>query len=311
MQGGKSSTERLKCALAIDVGGTSVKYALVDLSGKIIYNYPKSRPINSKGKREEILEGFISVLRELFNKADDKSITTLGISCGVPGPFDYNRGISLIKGLDKYNAIYGVNLKVEFRKRLGLLEDYPVLFEEDSSVFLRGEAWFGSAKNYRNIIGVTLGTGFGSAFMKNGKIVREGAGVPPLAWIGGLPYGDGLFDDYASKRGIERIFNKMCNRKLTVKNIAAEARAGNTCAKEVFKEIGKLIGSFLKPMVYDFKADCVVMGGQISNAFDLLEPSLKNELCKDERKPVVLKAKNLNESPLLGAAKLLFETLYN
>ncbi len=311
MQGSQSSTERIKCALAVDVGGTSIKYALVDSRGQIIDNYPKSKLVNSKGNHKEILGSFIAVFREMFSYANESSLEILGISCGVPGPFDYKRGISLIKGLDKYNAIYGINLKEAFRNRLNLSRNFPILFEEDSSVFLRGEAWFGAAKNYSNIIGITLGTGFGSAFMRKGKIVRSGPGVPPLAWIGGLPYKDKLFDDYASKRGIEFLYKKNCSEKLGVKEIAIKAKMGNTCAMEVFVKIGKLIGSFLKTIVEEFGADCIIMGGQISNAFDLFENSLKKELCKDKRKLSVLKAKNINESSLLGAARLLFDTISN
>jgi glucokinase len=310
VQDSKSSPERVKCALAVDVGGTSIKYSLINIQGQIIDGFPRSKHINSKGDREEILESFELILREMFESADKRSLETIGISCGVPGPFDYDRGISLIKGLDKYNAIYGVNLKDEFRRRLVLSDNFPILFEEDSSVFLRGEAWSGAAVNYRNIIGITLGTGFGSAFMKNGKIVKEGPGVPPLAWIGGLPYGDGLFDDYASKRGFEKTYEEMCNGKISVRNIAIEARAGNICARKVFEKIGRLIGSFIKPIVYEFRADCVVMGGQISNAFDLLEYSLRNELCNNKREPAVIKAKNIDKSPLIGAAKHLFEIIF-
>lgn len=311
MQGCKSANERINCALAVDVGGTSIKYALVNSKGQIIDNYPKSKPVNSKGNRKEILESFIAVFREMFEDANDRSMKPLGISCGIPGPFDYKRGISLIKGLDKYNAIYGVNLREEFRNRLNLTKNFPVLFEEDSAVFLRGEAWFGAAKNCKNIIGITLGTGFGSAFMKKRKIVRSGSGVPPMAWIGGLPYKDKLFDDYASKRGIEETYKKMCNKTLGVKEIAIEARTGKACAKEVFEKIGELIGSFMRSIVLEFNADCIVLGGQISNAFDLFGNSLKKELCKDKRELFVLKANNLNESSLLGAARLLFDTLRN
>ncbi|TYB94753.1 MAG: ROK family protein [Kosmotoga sp.] len=311
MQGCESSTKRVKCALAVDVGGTSLKYALVDLRGQITGSYPKSRSINSKGDCEEILKSFIDVFREMFKDANNESMKPLGISCGVPGPFDYKRGISLIKGLDKYNAIYGVNLKNEFRNRLNLSKNFPVLFEEDSAVFLRGEAWFGAAKNYNNIIGITLGTGFGSAFMRNRKIVRSGPGVPPLAWIGGIPYGEGIFDDYASKRGIEKNYEKMCNKNLGVKEIAIEARSGNHCAKEVFENLGELIGSFTRPIVSDFDADCVLMGGQISNAFDLFEHSLKKELFQSKKDLAIHKASDLDRSPILGAASLLFDTICN
>lgn len=311
MQGCESSTKRVKCALVVDVGGTSLKYALVDLRGQITGSYPKSRSINSKGDREEILKSFIDVFREMFEHARNESMKPLGISCGVPGPFDYERGISLIKGLDKYSEIYGVNLKNEFRNRLNLSKKFPVLFEEDSAVFLRGEAMFGAAKNYNNIIGITLGTGFGSAFMKKGRIVRSGPGIPPLAWIGGIPYGEGIFDDYASKRGIEKIYKKMCNKNLGVKEIAIEARSGNYCAKEVFENLGELIGSFMRPIVSDFDADCLLMGGQISNAFDLFEHSLKKELFKSKKDLDIRKASDLDRSPILGAASLLFETMCN
>jgi len=70
----------------------------------------------------------------------------VGIGIGMCGPLDLDEGIALIQGVDKYESIYGMNLKIELRKRLGLSLDYPIHFEYDSWAFARGEAWLGAGQ---------------------------------------------------------------------------------------------------------------------------------------------------------------------
>ena len=69
------------------------------------------------------------------------------------------KGISPIKYDD-------LNLKEEFKSRLQLTDNFPILFENDAWSFVRGEAWMGAARGYSRIIGITLGTGMGSGFLR-------------------------------------------------------------------------------------------------------------------------------------------------
>jgi glucokinase len=96
----------------------------------------------------------------------------LGVAFGFPGPFDYEAGICLIEGVEKYGALYGVNIRDAIRTRLDL-GDLPILFRNDAEAAVVGETRYGAGRNYPRVIGVTLGTGCGSAFLVDGVLTLD------------------------------------------------------------------------------------------------------------------------------------------
>ena len=159
--------------IALDVGGTSVKSALVAQGGYVI-GEPAITPINSSGEAESILSTFAQIIRTHLRESHSSHL--IGVALGFPGPFDYTAGICLIEGVEKYGAIYGVNMRAALRARLDL-GDLPILFRNDAEAAVVGEARYGAGRDYRRLIGVTLGTGCGSAFMIDGVPVTSGQGV--------------------------------------------------------------------------------------------------------------------------------------
>lgn len=101
--------------LCLDVGGTQIKAGAVDRegnpAGELLYF-----PVRAKEEREELLHHFVSVLEEIRIPGDK----TAGVRLAFPGPFDYERGICLMQGLDKYDRLCKVNLRQEFTERLGM-----------------------------------------------------------------------------------------------------------------------------------------------------------------------------------------------
>lgn len=298
-----------KYALALDVGGTSIKSAIVSNEGEIVQGSYSPTAIDSKGSSSAIIGTFSKVIDESFKLARSSNIEIAGIGIGMPGPFDYENGISYIQGVDKYEAIYGFNLREEFQRRIGLVDDFPILFENDAWAFVRGEAWLGAGKGFQRIIGLTLGTGLGSGFMVDDEIVASGTGIPPLAWIGGLPWGDGIVDDRISRRGIIARYQELCHEKfdqVDVKEIAERAEGGDIHALVVFRETGAILGQVLKPVAQSFQADCIIIGGKIGNSYHLLESALKDE----SQLPIKMtRAKNIEQSALSGASRFLFKQL--
>src|SRR5690606_9885973 len=124
-----------------------------------------------------------------------------GIGIAMPGPFDYVNGISLIKGLGKYEALYGMNIKGELKARMMLPQDVPVIFANDAVCFARGEYSYGSALGYRRVVALTLGTGLGAAFLEDGRRVDKGPEVPDGGVLYNIPYGNGIAEDCFSTRG--------------------------------------------------------------------------------------------------------------
>lgn len=305
---GKASKE--KCALALDVGGTFLKSAVITSNGLLLKKTFQKTPIDSQGSAETIVGNFIKMLKSVLDAAEELGLEVVGIGIGMPGPFDYDKGVSLMK--HKFAAIYGLNLKREFVQRLDLEEDFLIRFEVDAWAFLRGEAWRGAAQGYDRSVGLTLGTGLGSAFMVKDEMVVEGSGVPPHAWVGGLPYDDGIVEDKISRRGIITRYKELVGNTYSesedVKEIALKGlKHRDKNSLQVFSELGFTLAQILKPLLSDFRAECLVFGGQISKSFPLFEAPLKSQLKTVSSLKKITRARFIDLSALYGAAKIVFQ----
>lgn len=261
----------------MDMGGTSLKSAILNQEGKILNHSFSKDKINENGSLEEIIKNMSHILRKKLNQV--KNFGELaGLGFSVPGPFDYERGISLM--MHKYRSIYNINLKEEIIKSLELPHYLPVLFEEDSIAFLKGEAYNGNAVSANRIIGLTLGKGLGSAFMVKGKIVKDSALLPANGELWCLPHHDGIIEDNISRRGIIKIYKRISRDliKRDVKDIASQAKSGDPDALQTFKEFGEDMGCLLKPHIKRFRGEVIVIGGQIAKGFDLFAESLTKAL---------------------------------
>ncbi len=154
----------------VDIGGTHVTVCLVDVSkGELLLNTRSRIGIDPTMSKDEVIEAWAGVIRESLKKAT-MSLGKIGIA--MPGPFDYEKGISYIKGLHKYESLYGENVKVLLGAAL-YIEPDDILMINDASAFLLGEQSMGAGKNYKNLVGITLGTGLGSAAYYN-SCLEEG-----------------------------------------------------------------------------------------------------------------------------------------
>jgi len=298
-----------KCALALDVGGTFLKSAVITSKGLLLEKTFRKTSIDSQGSAETIVGTFTRVLKVALQMAEEFGFRVVGIGIGMPGPFDYGEGISLMK--HKYASIYGLNVKREFIQRLDLEEDFLVRFENDAWTFLRGEAWRGAAHGYNRIVGLTLGTGLGSAFMVDDEIMIEGPGVPPHAWVGALPYDDRIVEDKISRRGIITRYQELAGNSFSenedVKEIALKGlQHRDKNSLQVFSEIGSTLARILKPLLSDFRAECLVFGGQISKSFSLFETPLRKQLKTVPSLKKITRAHSIDLSALYGAAKIVF-----
>lgn len=280
--------------IALDVGGTSVKSGVIASSGQVFD--ASETPIESQSSADLIFETFGAIIHHHLSQMPDGRIA--GVAFAFPGPFDYLNGISQIRGLAKYEAIYGLNVADALRLRLGR-PDLPMRFRNDAEAAIVGEALYGAGVGYRRLIGITLGTGFGSAFLVNGVPVIAGQGVPPNGWFNPLPYHDGLADDWFSIRGFTR---RLRQQHVNVENLAAAAHLayqGHAVIAQVYVEMGSELGAFLQPFVTAFEAEAVIVLGGIARAFDLFQPAMNQQLS------VATLSGTLDiKAALLGAAQL-------
>jgi glucokinase len=292
--GTRTPSERV---IALDVGGTSVKSALVAPGGQVIER-PSITIIDSSGEADSILTTFAQIIRAHLGESQTSDL--IGVALGFPGPFDYAAGICLIQGVEKYGAIYGLNMRDALRARLDL-GDLPILFRNDAEAAVVGEARYGAGQDYRRLIGVTLGTGCGSAFLVDGIPVTSGPGVPPNGWLYPVLFRGLRADDVFSRRGLEARLRAESVAERNVKDAAEAARAGDAGARQVFETFGADLGTFLNSFAVAFAADVVLVLGRIAGAMDLFGPPLRQALSvhalPGERGP---------DAALLGAADLLY-----
>ena len=283
--------------IALDVGGSSVKSGIVDTAYQV-YGW-RTDPIDSQADAETIIGTLEHIIR--LHMAAVGQHNCRGIAFGFPGPADYEAGIVRIHGLQKYESIYGMNIRTVLAGRLAFPVE-SILLRNDAEAAAVGEARLGAGKDYRRVIGITLGTGLGSSHLIDGRPQERGPGVPVEGWLGAVPYRGELADDWFSTRGLLRRLESVAGSASGgVASLSEQARAGDVALAAAFAEFGTDLGDFLRPYVDEFEAGAVVALGGITAAMDLFGPSLRSALSV----PVLLGELGA-DAPLVGAADLIY-----
>jgi len=278
--------------LAFDVGGTFIKAGAVGPGFAVIEHTVAEYESKSNGTEDEILNHFIAIIKELIGKVNGGTEirkTIQGIGFAFPGPFDYDRGISYIRGLNKFEALYNVPIGQRLRSMIrndpmlsmAIDSNSPVVFENDAALFALGEAADGGAAKAERAVCLTIGTGLGSAFLEHGRLVKHRPDVPEQGWLYDMPYRDGIADDYVSRRGILNLAGSMgigTGNGRDVKELAAAAFAGDDKARELFRRFGAQMGDILAEPLRKFQPEVVVLGGQIAKSSALFVPAFTEKL---------------------------------
>lgn len=277
--------------LMMDVGGTGIKTGIFNQEGELLGEI-ESFPARSRESKEIIFSNFASIIEQMGGKLPGKEDTFQGIGMAFPGPFDYEQGISLMKGLDKYDEIYGYRLPEEIQKRIKkkslLSEDgCRFLFLHDVEAFALGESRFGSASDLNRLFCLCIGTGAGSAFVENGAAVKQGKGVPQNGWIYDTPFKDSIIDDYVSVRGLRKQAEGCFLKIPDGAGLYCLALDGDERAKEVFKSFGRDVLQAITPFLREFGPDALILGGQISKSFSFFGEDLEC-FCNEQGIRIVL-----------------------
>lgn len=297
-------------AIGADIGGSHISCAVIDLESKsIVAGTLASEEVNNKAEASDIIDRWATAIsRSLAHIAVDE---LAGIGFAMPGPFDYEKGIALFTAQnDKFEKLYGINVVEELRKQLNISTDSGIRFMNDATAFAVGEAWFGKGKDCNRTLSITLGTGFGSAFVADGIPVVEGDQVPEMGCVWHLPYKGVIADDNFSTRWCIKRYKELSGVEVNgVKPIADEAE-NNGVAKQVFVEFGSNLGEFLAPWMSKFGAEALIIGGNISKAYrhfgQYLEEGLKTNGCQT----AVHQSELMEDAALVGSARLFDEDFW-
>jgi len=291
-------------AIGTDIGGSHISCAAIDLvSGKIIRNTLTERSVDNQAQANTIIGTWTQALSAVLGKVPLENVK--GIGFAMPGPFDYVKGISYIRGVAKYENLYGINITDAISNSLNVKDGFLIRFMNDASSFAVGEAWAGSAANFNRSLSITLGTGFGSAFIRNRIPIVDGPEVPKLGCIYHLPFKEGIADDYFSTRGLLSRYKKLTGKELDgVKELAALAGT-EKAVTDLFIDFGENTGLFLAPWLNKFKAEILVIGGNISHAYNLFGDAFEIRLKKENCFCKVAISKLKEDAALLGSGYLL------
>jgi len=298
-----------KFAIGVDVGGSHVSCAACDINEqKYLPETLSENDLDNQDPKEIILSIWAKTIQNTIQKVGIENLQ--GIGFAMPGPFDYANGVALFKGNNKkYESLYGVNVPFELQKLLHLPENFPIRFINDATAFAIGEDWIGKTAGSKRSLAITLGTGFGSAFLADRLPVVSGDEVPESGCVWHLPFENGNADDYFSTRGfLNRYFDKTGTQLPGVKELADKA-AIDPIAQELFDDFGYKLAMFLHPWMERFRVEVLVMGGNISLAYALFGDAMKNYL-STHGSHVKIEISELKESAAMIGSSVLIDNLY-
>jgi glucokinase len=288
---------------ALEVGGTHVTAAVVDLAtGQVLTATRNRRPLDSGGPATDVIQTLLAVAAPVAAAGRN---ATLGVA--IPGPFDYARGIGRFEGVAKFASLSGLDVGAALRAGLdGMVA--RIAFLNDADAFVLGEWAWGAAVGHRRAVGVTLGTGIGSGFLDEGRVVVDGPLVPPDGSVHLLSIDGQPLEETVSRRALlrrARLAIEGLPSDADVLDVARSARAGDPRARRVFDDALSVLGAALAPWLVRFEASVLVVGGSMAGSWDLVRPPLVAALRRAGPALAglaVRRAAHPEDSALIGAA---------
>jgi glucokinase len=281
----------------LEVGGTHVSAALVDRSSWELVAASTRFALNPAGTADEFVATFVH--------AADTVGASPAVVWGVamPDPFDYVNGIALFEGVGKFEALYGVDLRATLVSRAAA-RPAGVAFINDADAFTLGEWLNGAATGATRCAGITLGTGVGSGWVADGRVIDSGPDVPPGGRAHRLTVDGRPLEDVMSRRAIRRAYAEAAGTDtgIDVAEICERARGGETVAASVLAYALRTLGTTLAGPISRFGADVVVFGGSMAGSWDVLEAPFVEGFSTVAAPPRLVVAADADRAPLLGAA---------
>ncbi|HEV7745506.1 MAG TPA: ROK family protein [Pyrinomonadaceae bacterium] len=316
------SDAKSEFVFAADLGGTHLRVALVDRNGKLYCRQMQSTP--QAEKPTEIVRALIDAVHACESSASEQGGAITAVSVVVPGTVNVADGV-VVKA-PNVPCLDGFRLAAALESEL----EWPVILENDANAAAIGELWRGAGQGYRTLICVTLGTGVGGGIILDGKLWRgvDGSaaeighiGVDPFAGVPCTCGSRGCLEVYASATAIVRMTREARPRypnsilhnteDLTSQKVYQAGKEGDELAIEVFRRMGVYLGIGLASLINVLNPEIVVIGGGLSNGWDLFEKHMHQQVLErafpiPARRVKIVRAQCGDDAGLLGAAKLAF-----
>lgn len=275
--------------IAADIGGSHITSATVNIATwEILADSICREPIDSSQDATTIFNAWSNCIRAT-QKQTPTQVERLGIA--APGPFDYEQGISLMQNQDKYDALYNLNVAEGMKAFLG--ENMSFRFINDAAAFLQGEVYAAELKDEAAALGITLGTGLGSAVWRRGEKAFDAA-----LWC--APYKDSIFEEFLVTRWFVKRFEELSGVKESGFRTILEKHSETEAFKTLLNEYCASLHDFLT--FFAAKHDCkrFIIGGNIANAWDIIKVHHGNHFSEFE----ISTGQYAEKAAIIGAASL-------
>jgi glucokinase len=306
-------------AVAIDLGGTQVRAALVDAQGNIL----KRTAAATKAQEGPavIVEQIVDAADEVMADTESKSIIGIGVSS--PGPLDTDAGVAIL--LPNFKDFVNFPLRAALQDKFA----HRVILENDGIAAAIGEWKYGAGKGLRSLVYITVSTGIGGGVIVDGHVLHGRMGMG--GHIGHMtidPHGPkcncgntGCWERYAAgpffaaraREKAESTPQSTLHRlgaSLQPQNVFEAAHNGDELAIALVNEEAFLLGAGITSLLYLYSPEMIVIGGGLSNALGQLLPGIQayiadNAMSSFKDVPIVRAALGGN-SGLVGAVAPLF-----
>lgn len=294
-------------SIGVDIGGTHVTCAAVDLRSGEMLGATRSRVVCDHASAPEVIfQRWAEALNGALTQVDGAQLA--GIGFAIPGPFEYRNGISRMQ--HKFKSLYGVHIPTALNELLPPEAALPMRFVNDATAFAIGEAWRGEGYGFRKVVVITLGTGFGSAFVEDGAPVVTGGQVPREGCLWHLPFRDGIADEYFSTRWFERAYRQHTGASISGVKALMERAGADAFVHGLFAQFGRNLAECLAPWLRLFGAEVLVIGGNIAHALPLFGADFQAGLQSADVSVKTAPSKLGEDAALLGSARLFDEAFW-
>ena len=285
--------------LAIDIGGTMIKYGLVSSDGEIL-STDKIETEAEKG-----LENILNKIDNIFKRYKENN--PVGIAVSGTGQINGIIG-KVIGGNPIIPNWIGTNLVKILEKKYNL----PAVLENDVNCVALGEKWIGAGKNLKNFICLTIGTGIGGGIILNNQLFRGENFV--AREFGHILIKKGEFEQFASTTALIRLVKERTGKILNGKEIFDLEKKEIVEYQEVISEWIENLTDGLSSIIYCFNPANIILGGGVIGQGEPLINRIKNSLFKKigsqfKEKLNIIQAKLGNNAGMIGASYLLLEKI--
>ena len=287
--------------IGIDLGATKIESVLLENNGLELHRNRIDSPKDYKKTINDITN-IVNKIEKKFNKS---------FNVGICHPGSTNLETGFIQ--NSFNSPW-LNNKA-FSKDISKSLNRDVYCENDANCFALSEAFDGSAKNFKTVFGIILGSGCGGGFIINKKIL-----IGPNSFTGewghipiGKPDSKSNIEEYISGKGLERQYYSKLKENLTAKEIFENSRNNLKDCNKIVDDFKNNLGRSLSLIINVIDPDAIVFGGGLSNELESLDEiknltekylSNFNNINNVNLKSVFLKPKYGDASGVRGAALL-------